>query len=253
MRLQIRCAAIGAMALLMLAGCSASASHGEQTAELKIYDVPPQQGVQISVALMGMGAQGGNVRATLLSPGKLLVSAPASTQDSVSEVLRTLAKITPVAIAPVQVDVHFWVIDAESGAGNDDPALKDLAGSLASLRKATGPMHFHLDQAASLVGTSNDTGNLVTADGPYTRNFSFRVNAVNGDTSKLTLSYEDNGGHGLRKLDTQIDAIFGQYIVLAQAPGACPQASTDTTAATCPDKPAMRLLVVRVDRLNQTA
>jgi hypothetical protein len=146
--------------------------------------------------------------------------------------------------------MHFWVIDGEAGSGSNDPALKPLAGSLDSLRRTAGPMHFRLDQAASLVGADGENSSLTTADGPYTRQFHFRVGAIDGDTARLYLIYQDNGGHGLGKLDTHIDATFGQYIVLAQAPGACAQPSANTGAASCPDKPAVRLLVVRVDRLS---
>jgi hypothetical protein len=182
-----------------------------------------------------------------------LVAAPAGMQDSLGDVIEALSKTATPEAAPMQVGVHFWVIDGESGNGDDDPSLRDLAGSLAPLRKTMGPMHFHLDQAASLVGTSDNASSLLTADGPYQRSFSFRVNAIDGDTSKLQLSYEDAFGHGLRKLNTQIDTTFGQYIVLAQAPGTCAQPSTNTSVANCTDKPTMRLLVVRVDRLNPKA
>jgi hypothetical protein len=67
---------------------------------------------------------------------------------------------------------------------------------------------------------------------------------------RLELSYEDTGGAGLRKLHTEIEAGFGQYLVLAQAPGACPATPGGTSSPTnCSGKPALRLLVVRVDRL----
>lgn len=251
----IRCAAIGAIALLTMAGCHAPAQSGEQGAdspmELKVYDVPAAQSEQLRHALTAAMTTKASV--SVAAPGRLLVYAPQATQASIGEAITELGKAETKQVAPMQVDVHFWVIDGQSGAGDDDPALKGLAGSLASLRQTMGPLHFRLDQAAALVGTSNGHGSLVTADGPYPRSFYFQVAAIDGDTARLQLSYEDNGGHGLGKLDTHIDATFGQYIVLAQAPGACPQPSTNTTMATCTDKPAVRLLVVRVDRLPAKA
>lgn len=264
----IRYAAIGAIAVLTLAGCGAHGSStnpagADKTAvdlTLKLYTVPVDRtkSIQTAVgeALQGLSAiMSGGARATVITagPGKLLVYAPHDAQASIGEVIESLGKATAKQEAPIQVGVHFWVIDGQSGAGDDDPALKNLSGSLASLRQTMGPMHFHLDQAAALVGTSSEDDSLVTADGPYKRSFYFHVGTINGDTARLQLSYEDVAGHGLGKLDTHIDATFGQYIVLAQAPGACPQPSTNTTMATCTDKPSIRLLVVQVDRLPAKA
>lgn len=265
MKHRIRYAAIGALALLTLAGCQghgygAGTATNDKTASdftLRLHTVPADriQAIRDSLldSISGNGTASANISISVAAPGKLLVYAPADLQDSVGDVIETLSKTAAPQAVPVQVGVHFWVIDGEPGAGENDPALKDLASSLASLQQALGPLHFHLDQAASLVGTSNHGNALLTADGHYQRSFFFRVDAINGDASTLQLTYEDPFGHGMRKLNTQIDATFGQYIVLAQAPGACPQPSTNNTPATCPDKPAMRLLVVRVDRLNPKA
>ncbi|MBD8874148.1 hypothetical protein [Rhodanobacter sp. DHB23] len=257
MKPEIRCAAIGAMALLALAGCQ---GHGASTAisdkatpnvTLQLYTVPPDRTQSIRDTLISAAISGG-ANITVAAPGKLLVAAPADMQESVGGVIETLSKTTAPAAAPAQVVTHFWVIDGETGAGNDDPALKDLAGSLDSLKKAMGPMHFHLDQAASLVSNGNDKSKLTTSDDPARqRVYLLRVNAIDGGTAKLQLDYQDSfSSNGLREINTQIDATFGQYIVLAQAPGACPQPSTNTSTANCTDKLVMRLLVMRVDRLN---
>lgn len=264
----IRCAAIGAIALLALAGCGphgngtnpAAAGKPAVDLTLKLYTVPVDRtkSIQTAVgeALQGLSAVlSGGARATVIAagPGKLLVYAPQDAQASIGETIESLGKAATQQVAPIQVGVHFWVIDGQPGSGDDDPSLKTLAGNLASLRQAMGPLHFRLDQVAALVGTSSEDGSLVTADGPYTRSFDFHIGTIRDDTARLQLSYQDNGGHGLGKLDTHIDATFGQYIVLAQAPGACAQPSTNTSVATCPNKPAVRLLVVRVDRLPAKA
>lgn len=252
-----RYAAIGALSVLALGGCRAPAPGNDAaTMELKIYDVPAAQTAKLAEALGN--ALGKSASVTMPSPGKLLVYAPEPAQHSIVKALGTLTKSASAEGAPIQLDVRFWVIDGEPGAGDNDPELKPLASSLAPLRQNMGPLHFRLNQLASLTGTSNEPSSLTTADNPYERKFQFRITATEGDTARLHLSYADNGGHGLGTLDTNIDATFGQYIVLAQAPGGCPKnfgipTLIGGTASPCPDKPALRLLVVRVNRLPAKA
>jgi len=237
-----------------LAACHTQGSSDKTAAkpmELKLYDVPAAQSDNLLQALTM--AMVNKVSVSQAAPGKVLVYAPSDAQASIGKAIAALAKAPMQKAAPVQVSVHFWVIDGSAGNGEDDPALKQLVGSLASLQRTMGPLHFRLDQAAALVGTSSENGSLTTADGPYKRSFYFHIGAIEGDTARLQLIYQDEAGHGLGKLDTHIDATFGQYIVLAQAPGVCAQPSTDTSVATCPNKPAVRLLVVRVDRLPAKA
>jgi hypothetical protein len=242
----------GSALLLVLVACHAPATGNTSAAmQLKVYNVPPAKTDEVNKALSSALRDKASV--STAGPGKLLVYAPRDAQASIGKAMESLDNAAEKQAAPVQVGVHFWVVDGQSGAGSDDPALKDLVGSLSSLRQTVGPLHFHLDQAAALVGTSSENGSLVTADGPYTRSFYFHIETIAGNTARLRLRYEDNGRHGLGKLDTHIDATFGQYIVLAQAPGACPQPPTNTSAATCANKPAMRLLVVQVDRLPAKA
>ncbi|BFI94889.1 MAG: hypothetical protein RSP_03990 [Rhodanobacter sp.] len=238
-----------------LGGCHTSDSSGQaaQAMELKMYHVPVAQSEELRNALTQAMASKASV--SQAAPGQLLVYAPRDAQASIGEAIEALGKAVPKQAPAMQVGVHFWVIDGQPGAGADDPALKNLAGSLASLQQSMGPLHFHLDQAATLVGVSGQTGNLITADGPHLRDFDFRVGAVNGDTARLQLGYQDSSNRGLGKLNTEVDATFGQYLVLAMAPGACPTGSSGVmpTNTTCQDKPALRLLVVRVDRLPAKA
>jgi hypothetical protein len=234
-----------------LGGCHAPDPSGKaaEPMELKMYSVPAAQSENLRNALTLAMANKASVSQS--GPGLLLVYAPRDAQASIGTAIKALGEATPKQAPPVQVSVHFWVVDGEPGAGEDDPALKDLAGSLASLRQTMGPLHFHLDQAATSVGISNASVDLTTADGPYQRAFDFRVGAVDGNTARLQLGYQDAGNRGLGKLHTEIDATFGQYLVLASAPGACRTGPNGDVpnSTTCPDKPALRLLVVRADRL----
>ncbi|MDO1527590.1 hypothetical protein QMK61_01990 [Fulvimonas sp. R45] len=262
----IRYAAMGMLSALALGGCHTSdvapgmSGRASPDLTLEIYSVPADrtQAIEdaLDKALGGIDAKlfgGARASITAAGPGKLLVYAPRDAQASIGKVIDTLGAATKQA-APIQVGVHFWVIDGEPGSGDDDPMLKQLAGNLDPLRQVSGPMHFRLDQAATLVGTSGEDGSLDTGnkEAPE-RAFSFRIGAVSNETARLQLNYLDTGAHGLNKLHTFIDATFGQYIVLAQAPGPCRQPATDTTPAGCANGSAMRLLVVRVDRLHDKA
>lgn len=237
---------------VLLAGCHAPAGNPPAASmALKLYDVPPSRTGPLAEALGN--AMGKSASVTVPAPGKLLVYAPDSSQRSVATVLATLDKSAPQADAPARLNVHFWVIDGEAGAGEDDTALQALAASLSALRKTLGPMHFRLDQAAALAGSAGEFGNLTTNATRYTRQFRFRATAVEGDAVQLEVGYQDAGSDGLGSLATRIGTRFGQYVVLAQAPGACPSPSNSSAMPACADKPATRLLVVRVDRANPPA
>jgi hypothetical protein len=245
-----------AVALLALAGCRAPAGgqggQADAPMEMKIYTVPATQTSRLAMALGGVLGKRASV--TDPAPGKLLVYAPRDAQASIAAALESLAKASPAQAAATQVNLHFWVVDARAGAGPDDPALKPLSATLDALRHAMGPLHFQIDQAAASLADSNHGGMIsTTTPAGYTRTFAFHVGAVEGDGVALSLDYQDAEASGLRQLNTEVGARFGEYLVLAQAPGACPPSTTVSSIPTCPDKPALRLLIVRVDRLNAPA
>ncbi len=241
----------GAALLLLLAACHAP-SDGATSAspapmELKIYAVPAGQAARLSEALNK--AFGKNASVTTPSPDQLLIYAPKAAQASIGAAITELGK-PAAATTPAQVNLRFWVVDADTGAGTDDPALKPLSAALDGVRQNMGPLHFRLDQAVAAVGSSGHDGSIVTAtDDGYPRNFDFHINGVTGNSLNLWLGYEDHGNAGLAMIKTQLDIDAGHYTVLAQAPGACPPALLGKTASPCPQKPALRLLIVRADPL----
>lgn len=275
----IRCAAIGAIAWLALAGCRADEGGmnpaGHKAAAdltLKLYSVPADrtESIQDAVnsALGGIDVKlfgGDRASITAAGPGKLLVYAPRDAQSSIGSVIASLSTSPQVSAAPVQpvalvqVNVHFWIVNGVAGEGQDDPALQALAPTLAALRKTGGPLRFQLDQSAAAIATpSGDESTLIISKGSYSQAFNFRLDRLTKQDANLRLAYEDHGTSGLEKLTTQVETPFGQYIVLAQAPGACPASGTGLTngqsiPSSCADKPAMRLLIVRVDRLPPKA
>lgn len=237
--------------LLTLTACHAPAGgHAAQAAapmELKIYEVPAAQTEKLAGALGN--ALGGNASITMPAPGKLLVYAPHDAQASIGHAIASLGEKATTAEATGQVDLHFWIVDGLAGTGDDDAALRPLAPSLDTVRKTMGRLHFQLVQAMSAMNLSiNHDGGITTAlTNGYPRTANFHIDSADGRTIDLSLNYEDRGESGLAKLRTQVDVPSGQYVVLAQAPGACAPALPGGTAPPCAEKPALRLLVLRAD------
>lgn len=220
--------------------------------ELKIYAVPVEQTNALTQSLMDALGKAANI--TTPAPGKLLVYAPEDAQASIGEAISSLGKSAAAKPVAARVDLHFWIVDAQAGPGSDDVALKPLASSLEGVRKSMGPLHFQLNQAAAAMTSAGPPGVIKTAtDNGYSRDFRFKVIATHDNTIHLSLSYDDRGQTGLAELDTQIDISSGHYVVLAQAPGACAAAMPGVTAPPCPQKPALRLLIVRADILSPQA
>lgn len=261
-------------ALLLTFGLSAcqapsndQASSGSDNRVLKIYPVPPAEGQDIARGLQA--ALGTKASVSNPSEGKLLVYAPRDAQASIEKAIATLGNAKASAQPAATLNVHVWTVDGETGNGADDPALKALEPTLDALRKTAGPMHFRLAQTAAAMASSghqasslvHQASSLVLSDGTDTQNFGFLFNRVNDDGVNLWLDYEDSGRSGLRKFNTQIEVPFGQYIVLAQAPGVCAKPVETTllpngkqvSTNPCSDKPALRLLIVRVDRAQPAA
>ena len=114
-----------------------------------------------------------------------------------------------------------------------------------------------LEQMAASLAASNKSGTIGTTAATGPRSFGFAVGAAETNGVPLSLHYEDAGRSGLRQLKTEVGARFGEYLVLAQGPGVCSAPFGDTTrpasADTCADKPVLRLLIVRVDRIDPHA
>lgn len=251
----VRLIAVAAL-LLVVAACHAPAAdratQASEPMELKIYAVPPEQTMSLTGSLGN--ALGKTANITSPAPGKLLVYAPRDAQSSIADAIASLGKSAASEPAAAQIDLHFWIVDAQAGPGSDDVALKPLAAALDSVRKSMGPLHFQLDQAAAARTSVGPAGSIKTAtNGGYPRSFHFKVSATHGNTVQLSLGYGDHGATGLDELDTQLGVMSGKYVVLAQAPGACAVALPGKVAPPCPQKPMLRLLIVRADILPPQA
>ncbi|MEO9079987.1 MAG: hypothetical protein ABI268_11845 [Rhodanobacter sp.] len=248
--------------LLGLAACHApSANHAVTVSDdrvLKIYDVSPAGSRELASGLQNVLGTTANI--SLPSEGKLLVYAPRDAQPSIEKAIATLGNATTSASPAVSLTLHVWIVDSEPGDGTDEPSLKALEPTFDKLRKTAGPMHFQLAQsAAAMASPGGETSTLMLSDGTQIQNLEFTFNRASGEGVDLSLIYNDLGTSGLKKLKTQIQAPFGQYIVLAQAPGVCPSPAVTTLTngtgrtTTCTDKPTLRLLIVRVDRALPSA
>ncbi|WEN15997.1 hypothetical protein PY254_04810 [Rhodanobacter sp. AS-Z3] len=248
---------IAGTALLALAAChapdNASSKQAAGSMELKVYSVPPAQTGQLTGALRS--ALGGKASVTSPTPGKLLVYAAPDAQASIGKAIASLGPVSSTPSAATQVDLHLWVIDGESGAGADDAALKPLASALDGVRQNIAPLHFSLDQMITARTSAGDDGTSVVSavDGGYSRGVDFMVRGIDGEMLDLELSYDDHGQRGLAKFKSEVHLRAGQYVVLAQGPGACAPALLGKSAPPCPTRPALRLLIVRADILPPQA
>lgn len=248
---------IAGTVLLALTAChapdSASSKQGTASMELKVYTVPPAQTGQLTGALRS--ALGSKASVTSPTPGKLLVYAAPDAQASIAKAISAIEPSSTTPSSVTQVELHFWVVDGESGAGADDAALKPLASALDGLRKSMGPLHFTLDQVVSARTSAGSDGTRIesTTDGGYPRGFDFTVRGIDGEALDLQLVYDDHGQRGLAKFKSEVHLRSGQYVVLAQGPGSCAPALPGKSAPPCPNRPALRLLVVRADILPPQA
>jgi hypothetical protein len=246
--------------LLVLGGtltaCHTQDSSGKPAAEsmeLKLYDVPAAQSEALLSALTMAMANKASVSQP--APGKVLVYAPREAQASIGKIITILTRTPMQQAVPVQVGVHFWIVNGESGAGADDAALKPLAPALDSVRREMGPLHFSLVQAVSArTSTDGNKASIVAAPaGGIARNFNFAVKDADGGILDLRLGYYDANDRGLTKFQSEISLHSGRYVVLAQGPGACPRALPGESDPPCPAAPALRLLIIRADILPPQA
>lgn len=114
---------------------------------LQSYAVPPEIGEEVANALAGALWRGdsappiGQVRR--LPNGRLLVTAPASVQNSVGRIIDDIIKNKPGPTP--SIGFEMWVVTAgpaEGAQGNE--GLAEVSSALEVIRKAKGPMRFEL-------------------------------------------------------------------------------------------------------------
>ncbi len=232
--------AAGTALLLALTACQSDSGAPDASMELKIYAVPGKHTTQIVNALNNSLASE-KAHAAVALQGKVLVYAPRQAQASIGKAIEEMAESTPDKTVDPLYRANFWTIDAQPGAGSDDPALAPLADTLKALHAAMGPQHFSLVEAVS--EQSSGFGSIMTASGhTYQYDYQSRDNAKEQGIY-LTLNYESHSSQasGIGALHAGLTVKPGQYVVLAQAPNAA--WATGTPGAT-------RLLVARMDAVD---
>lgn len=238
---------------LVLSGChrhtdSVAPVSGDakasQPMELRIYDVPAAQTESLRQALAMALAPGSQAAVTSPAPGKLLIYAPESSQDSISGALSSLASNKKDNASPASLNLRFWIVDAIHGDGADDDTLNVLGDVLKSWRTSMGPAHFKLAEAASGSVREGGQGEIVT---DYQFGYATSVSTSGDIDIQLQVRNMQNSSRaqGLGQFQGQLNVTPGQFVVLAQTPAS----NNEATAGS--DAPMARLLVMRVDRAQQ--
>lgn len=248
-----------AVLVLGLAACQHAQPGTTQASnmQLKLYHVPADQSGHVVKALQSalagnsLGGLLNGMRVTEPFPGTVMVLAPPEIQTSVGKVIPALSddasKAPPAKVRQaqnLQFRVHFWVVDMLPGHGADAPALKPLAPTLDTLRKRLGAAHFELADTASATVLEGHTSNFMNTANRH--RFEFWVPSASAGHVQLALKYVDRSPDGFRGLKTSASMTLGDYVVLAQA--AAPK-HLPLGHGKPPPTGAMRLLVVRVDKL----
>jgi hypothetical protein len=129
-------------------------------AELRVYQVPPEQTEAVVDALNKVfdnGDKSATGKVSSPAPGQVVVLAPGSLQGSVEASLRALtASQAPPAddkVPPIQIRLSFWSVDALPEDGTDDLELVTIAPALDEVRKQLGGVRFLLRDQVSAVSS----------------------------------------------------------------------------------------------------
>lgn len=133
-------------AVLLLAACSADKGQGApgEAQAMRTYEVPAARLESVQHALREvLGPDTGTVSN---SNGRLLVLAPASTQESIARAIEELsaqpAGEAPASTAPVRL--RFWLLEGHATATPPDPRLDILRPALDEASRGLGLQGFTL-------------------------------------------------------------------------------------------------------------
>ncbi len=223
MRMTIRCgvalAAAAALAAGALAGCGQQAGDpAEQAPAIETYEVPPAQLQSVRKALQDV-LSANDTGWVSSSDGRLVVMAPASTQESIARVIAELsqrpADAPPTNDAPLRL--RFWMVAGGTGQGAADPRLEPLQPALAEASRSLGLDGFTLEGFVDVLASpgrrfSSQSSNMLVngAAGLTDAGVGIDVDVVMGQ--------EGNWDGGI---DTDVILQPGQSVVLGttDAPG----------------------------------
>lgn len=138
---------VAMVVVLALAACGrdGAAADGNEPQVMRIYEVPSAQLQSVERALFDVLAPEGRGTVTN-SNGRLLVMAPASTQDSIAAAIGELvmqpADGSPASDAPIRL--RFWLLEGRASPASPDPRLDPLGPALAEASRGLGLQGFTL-------------------------------------------------------------------------------------------------------------
>lgn len=205
-------AAAAALAAGALAGCSQQAGDPAQQAQaIEIYEVPPAQLQSVRKALQDvLGANGAG--AVSSSDGRLVVMAPANTQESIAKVIGDLSQ-RPADAAPANdtpLRLRFWMIAGGTGQDAGDPRLEPLRPALDEASRTLGLDGFTLEGFVEILASpgrdfaSQSNSLMVTgAAGLTAAGIGIDIDVTMGDAGRW------DGG-----INTDVVLRPGQFLVL---------------------------------------
>jgi len=212
-------AAALSLAAASLVGCGQQAGEpAGQAQSIETYEVPPAQMQSVREALQDVLAanDAGSVSS---SDGRLVVMAPASTQESIARVIDDLsqgsAETGPANSAPVRL--RFWMVAGGTGQAPADPRLEPLQPALAEASRTLGLSGFTLQGFVDILtspgkGFSSQSDSLLVtgAAGLTDAGVGIGVDVTMGDAGRW------DGG-----IKTDVVLTPGQFLILGttDAPG----------------------------------
>ena len=138
---------VAMVVVLALAACGRgeAAADGKEPQVIRTYVVPSAQLQSVERALAGVLVPEGRGSVSN-SNGRLLVMAPASTQDSIAAAIEELATAPadggPASDAPIRL--RFWLLEGRASPAAPDPRLDPLEPALAEASRGLGMQGFTL-------------------------------------------------------------------------------------------------------------
>lgn len=195
-----------------LAGCGQKAGDPAQPAQaIEIYEVPPAQLQSVRKALQDV-LDANDAGAVSSSDGRLVVMAPASTQESIARVISDLsqrpADAPPANGSPLRL--RFWMVAGGSGQGAADPRLEPLQPALAEASRALGLDGFTLEGFVDIL-TSPGRDFASQSSNLMVRGSAGLTAAGVGVDVDVTMK---EAGHWQSGIDTDVVLQPGQFLVL---------------------------------------
>lgn len=204
-----------------LVGCGQQSGDRVEQAQaqaIEIYDVPSAQLQSVSKALQDV-LDANDAGAVSSTDGRLVVMAPASTQESIARVVGELSQRPSDAAAAndAPLRLRFWMVAGRTGESAADPRLEPLQPALAEASRALGLDGFTLEGFVDILTSpgrdfASQSSNLMVrgSAGLTAAGVGVDVDVTMGEAGRW------DGG-----IDTDVVLQPGQFLVLGttDAPG----------------------------------